>query len=106
MNRWISTYFPNSDGRDLFLPGTHHSAMNQMLLLTNINKYKVFEGLDICFQNLKDLTITQKYSVYDQLNMGVRVFDIRTTIYNKQLYVQHTFLGPKLDSIIDQFLRK
>ena len=105
MNRWISEQYPNSSLNELFLPGTHHSAMDEMLLRSPIDSYKIFEYLTICFVGLRKLTVTQDYNVYDQLNMGIRVLDLRGVYYEGDTYLYHGFLGHKLYNILAQIKR-
>ena len=63
---------------DILLPGTHDTAGFRFEI-----PYP---------ENFTDWTRTQEHSVYEQLNMGIRVFDLRVTVWNTTLYHTHYFV--------------
>jgi hypothetical protein len=93
MDNWI-TNLHNKNIRicSLKLPGTHHSAVNQ-LINTNLNI-------------IKNLTITQNDGIYNQLMKGIRFLDLRITYNNKEneIYIAHTFTSKTLNSVFNDIL--
>lgn len=66
--------------KNITLPGSHDSC-----------SYKLLKPWS-CVPGVPSWTLTQRYSIFEQLQMGVRQFDIRVTIKDGTLYVSHTFM--------------
>lgn len=92
--------FSNLKINKIIVPGTHDSCAYQL-----IPKYeksiwkKIGSRVDIA----KRWTLCQDKTIYDQLMIGVRHFDIRLTKENDIYYVSHTFICDTLSSILEQF---
>ena len=98
MNNWITNLIKkNSDLtlNNLILPGTHNSACDKL-------------SLDCCYNFpivshiIKNWTLNQKWSIYEQLVNGVRMLDIDVSYINNKFYTSHTFIIDELEDLIEQ----
>jgi len=94
---------------ELKLPGTHHSSISRKTLHTsnaidsNFKKYEKFSFL--ISPILKSWTACQHLSVHDQLEAGVRAFDVRVSFTQGNFHTSHSFMGPLLSNVLDGFVR-
>jgi len=83
---------------DLKFAGSHDSAAYQF---ANVYMSGKLAGLSLkfleflrrgCFKNIiSDWTLTQDKTIYEQLNMGVRAFDLRISQVKDRLMLSHSF---------------
>lgn len=96
--------------KDVAIPGSHDAGMSVL----TANTGQVSGTINECN------TLTQIQNISAQLNAGIRMFDLRAGIFNKQLYVKHSSsdctdsaigggFGEKISNItsaINKFLHK
>lgn len=105
-------YNENKDKRinELCLIGTHDSACSQILYGgTNAKLVKILNPIRffVPYVNdvVKDWTLTQSNSFLEQLEMGVRAFDIRVSVTNNdEFYFSHTFFCIKAEDALQNIL--
>lgn len=73
---WMSSLDDETKINEIYIPGTHDSGA-------------LYSFLGVSGK-------CQSYGITDQLNMGVRFFDIRLQLRNNQLMVVHSFVDQKL----------
>jgi len=98
MNNWITNLTKkNSDLtlNNLILPGTHNSACDKLTLDCGYN-------FPIISHVIKNWTLNQKWSVYEQLVNGVRMLDIDVSYIDNKFYTSHTFIIDELEDLIEQ----
>lgn len=78
----------------IIVPGTHDSG-------SWILDFKSSSLLPWAQDIIKDWTLTQEKSIYDQLMLGIRSLDLRIS-YDTQYYVSHTFICEPLDEVLAQ----
>ncbi len=120
LTNWMENsaeYFNNFPLNHIILPGTHDSGAYELDFKIPIGNKKLKFANYIskflpCVGNIiKAWTITQKYSIYDQLNNGIRLFDFRVSYSENEneYYITHTFTCVKLNIVlcdIAQFLNE
>lgn len=106
---WMKTLLKGGKDPNIWemnLIGTHHSAILWNTLDTSdsiesrFGKYKVYATLFpfiIC-----SWTACQDYTVFEQLEMGVRYLSLSLSFTNNAFYVTHSFRGPLLTTVLDQ----
>src|SRR5579871_5431126 len=96
--------------KDIVIPGSHDAGMSVLTAAVG----QVSGTINPCN------TLTQTQNIGAQLNAGIRMFDLRAGMFNKQLYVKHSSsdcidsaigggFGEKISSItsaINKFLHK
>jgi hypothetical protein len=65
--------------KDIVIPGSHDAGMSSLTAAGGTQSGTINE----CN------TLTQKQKIGNQLNAGIRLFDLRVGTYNKQLYAKH-----------------
>ena len=98
MNNWITNLTkknPNLTLNNLILPGTHNSACDKLTLDCGYN-------FPIISHVIKNWTLNQKWSVYEQLVNGVRMLDIDVSYIDNKFYTSHTFIIDELEDLIEQ----
>jgi len=98
MNNWITNLTnKNSDLilNNLILPGTHNSACDKLTLDCGYN-------FPIVSHIIKNWTLNQKWSVYEQLVNGVRMLDIDISYIDNKFYTTHTFIIDELEDVLEQ----
>ena len=98
MNNWITNLTkknPDLTLNNLILPGTHNSACDQLALDCGYN-------FPIISHVIKNWTLNQKWSVYEQLVNGVRMLDIDVSYIDNKFYTSHTFIIDELEDLIEQ----
>lgn len=98
MNNWITNLTkknPDLTLNNLILPGTHNSACDKLTLDCGYN-------FPIISHIIKNWTLNQKWSVYEQLVNGVRMLDIDVSYINNKFYTSHTFIIDELEDLIEQ----
>lgn len=79
MQQVLSPLKSNKTLRDIVMPGAHDAAMN---ILNGVGGQQ--KGtINACN------TLTQKLTIEQQLNAGIRMFDLRAGTYQHQLYAKH-----------------
>ena len=98
MNNWITNLTkknPDLTLNNLILPGTHNSACDKLTLDCGYN-------FPIISHVIKNWTLNQKWSVYEQLVNGVRMLDIDVSYIDNKFYTSHTFIIDELEDLIEQ----
>lgn len=98
MDNWITNLTkknPDLTLNNLILPGTHNSACDKLTLDCGYN-------FPIISHIIKNWTLNQKWSVYEQLVNGVRMLDIDVSYINNKFYTSHTFIIDELEDLIEQ----
>lgn len=98
----------------IHLPGTHDSAAYVLDFDHPISDSLWFRaasyaaGMFCCIgDTIRDWTITQENSVYEQLNRGIRYLDLRVnySFSDDTFYTTHTFTEIQLERILEEVLR-
>jgi hypothetical protein len=105
MKNWISKNFRNSTLKELKIPGTHHSSITKIIPETNYEKFKIIKYFPLLYPAITRVAVTQDMSIYEQLNSGIRFFDIRCALWENEIYTAHTFISEKLIDVLDQFIQ-
>lgn len=104
-NTFVEMY-KNTPINKIPLLGTHDSASYTLIhgnnndKLTKILDYVRYLG---CVDDIiKEWTLTQKYSIYHQLKLGIRALDLRITYdqNTKEFYFTHTLFCEKAQSVL------
>jgi len=102
---WISKLDSSKKLNEIFFPGTHDSGAYTLDYSINIFKgpQKFINFLvPISKYFINKWTLTQNKDILEQLNMGVRAFDIRVSKFGEIYYVSHTFIAITMQSLADQ----
>lgn len=96
---WMSNY-QNKSIMDLIIPGSHDSFALKFKSCSpnDLNLPK------ICNPIIKLWAKTQNNTILEQLNMGIRYFDIRVEEYNNTYYTVHSLLSLKLIDVLNDIL--
>lgn len=96
---WMS-YFQNKSIHELVIPGSHDSfAYDFKILGPNESGMPRIANLFI-----KLWAKCQSKTIYEQLLMGIRYFDIRITKYNGEYYTIHSLIAVPVNQIIHDIL--
>lgn len=98
MDTWITNLTkknPDLSLNNLILPGTHNSACHKLTLDCGYN-------FPIVSHIIKNWTLNQKFSVYEQLVNGVRMLDIDISYIDNKFYTSHTFIIDELEDVLEQ----
>lgn len=96
---WMS-YFQNKSIHELVIPGSHDSfAYDFKILGPNESGMPRIANLFI-----KLWAKCQSKTIYEQLLMGIRYFDIRITKYNGEYYTIHSLIAVPVSQIIHDIL--
>lgn len=96
---WMS-YFQNKSIHELVIPGSHDSfAYDFKILGPNESGMPRIANLFI-----KLWAKCQSKTIYEQLLMGIRYFDIRITKYNGEYYTIHSLIAIPVNQIIHDIL--
>ena len=94
-SKWMTDLY-NSKGdyklTDITLPGSHDSGSYQLL--------DCWSGII----PIKNWTLTQNMNIADQLELGIRVFDLRVCFLNGNFYISHTFKCELLQVVLTDFI--
>lgn len=97
---WQKSIDSNRLFKDIILPGSHDSSMNSCNFKTKVNKglFKIIEKIanhsKYVNNFVKNWTITQSHNITQQLENGIRYFDLRISydLSNKIFYISHTYV--------------
>lgn len=98
MSNWISNLVkknPDLTLNNITLPGTHNSACSKINL-------DFIYNIPIISNVIKNWTLNQNLSIYEQLVSGVRMLDIDVSYINNKFYTSHTFIIDELEDLINQ----
>ena len=96
---WMS-YFQNKSIHELVIPGSHDSfAYDFKILGPNESGMPRIANLFI-----KLWAKCQSKTIYEQLLMGIRYFDIRITKYNGEYYTIHSLIAVPVNQILHDIL--
>mgnify|MGYP003463790341 FL=1 len=96
---WMS-YFQNKSIHELVIPGSHDSfAYDFKILGPNESGMPRIANLFI-----KLWAKCQSKTIYEQLLMGIRYFDIRLTKYNGEYYTIHSLIAIPVNQILHDIL--
>ena len=96
---WMS-YFQNKSIHELVIPGSHDSfAYDFKILGPNESGMPRIANLFI-----KLWAKCQSKTIYEQLLMGIRYFDIRITKYNGEYYTIHSLIAIPVNQILHDIL--
>ena len=78
------------------LPCTHNSCTyvyDPSIKITSTNKFLTIAQKTCLGQHfIKNVMLCQYVSVYEQLELGIRQFDIGISYFNEKIYITHTFV--------------
>ena len=86
---------PDLTLNNITLPGTHNSACSKINL-------DFIYNIPIISNVIKNWTLNQNLSIYEQLVSGVRMLDIDVSYINNRFYTSHTFIIDELEDLINQ----
>lgn len=96
---WMS-YFQNKSIHELVIPGSHDSfAYDFKILGPNESGMPRIANLFI-----KLWAKCQSKTIYEQLLMGIRYFDIRITKYNGEYYTIHSLIAVPVNQVLHDIL--
>jgi len=98
MSNWISNLVKKNLDltlNNIILPGTHNSAC------IRINLDFIY-NIPIISNVIKNWSLNQNLSIYEQLVSGVRMLDIDVSYINNKFYTSHTFIIDELEDLINQ----
>ena len=98
MSNWISNLVkknPDLTLNNIILPGTHNSACSKINL-------DFIYNIPIISNVIKNWSLNQNLSIYEQLVSGVRLLDIDVSYINNKFYTSHTFIIDELEDLINQ----
>ena len=98
MSTWISDLVkknPEITLNNLILPGTHNSACDKLDL-------ECIYNIPVISHVIKNWTLNQNISVYEQLVNGVRMLDIDVSYIDNKFYTTHTFVIDELEDVLEQ----
>src|SRR3990170_6241537 len=117
-NKWMQQNYNNLKNKPInhiFLPGTHNSCAFKLNLNGNLKfKQKTFNFFFKLAKKSKFVKsivhkwiLTQKDSIYEQLNNGIRVLDLSISynIDSKEYIISHTFPLIQLNDCLEQIKR-
>lgn len=98
--------------RDLYIPGTHQSAMTPQSVDVQNSKFAIKpETLTAVANRLMPRTmrgwvVCQDLSITQQLELGVRYLDLRISYHAGEdtFYLTHRYSGPSLASVLDDIV--
>lgn len=97
---WMKKLDKNTLIKDIVFPGSHDSLTYSS---SNINKLWWLPGLNYKINRWGQ---TQKLSIFRQLKLGIRCFDVRIILSeDNKCYGIHTFLFSELNKAIKDFLK-
>lgn len=109
MNRWITNNWSKLENlklSEIYLPGTHNSFC---YTVSFDKKTELYKNLDLVYniagyfpEITQNFTLNQDLSVYDQLNIGTRILDLRISYYDNIYYCSHTYYCTTLIDILTQ----
>lgn len=101
MDNWMAKLNPLLLWTNVILPGTHDSGAYDIDYGHPMpgNEKLRFGRLAKCY--VDEWTITQVYTIRQQLSMGVRCFDLRIAYDGDELWVCHTFTCIPLQRVFD-----
>ena len=113
MNNWIERnyeYLKDKKINNIILPGTVNSFSYNPNFYENTEKedsvYTFLRKLRNMIPNLKTIFESwikhQDKDIYSQLNMGIRVLDIKITLFNKKWYTSNILLNDKVETVLSQ----
>ena len=96
---WMLNY-QNKSIINLIIPGSHNSFALKFKSFSHndLNLPKIFNPY------IKLWAKTQNKTITEQLNMGIRYFDIRVEEYNNIYYTVHSLLSIELNNILNEIL--
>ena len=109
---WMKTLLEGGKDPNIWemnLVGTHHSAILWNDLDTSdsiesqFGKYKIATTLFPFI--IRSWTACQDYTVFEQLEMGVRYLSLDLSFTNNAFYVTHSFRGPLLTTVLNQIAK-
>tara|TARA_B100000530_G_C15886689_1_gene459689 strand:- start:62 stop:964 length:903 start_codon:yes stop_codon:yes gene_type:complete len=104
-NTWVKDLIkknPDITFNDILLPGTHNSCSYKFdSNLINLSHSNILNCCIITYF-IKNWTVNQCFNIYNQLKIGVRVFNIDVSYYNKDFYTSHRFCINKLETDLKQ----
>lgn len=96
---WMSNY-SNISLKDLIIPGSHDSFANYFKSYSHndLNLPIIFNPI------IKRWAKTQNKTITEQLNLGIRYFDIRVEEYKNVFYCVHSLLSHTLYDVLNEIL--
>lgn len=80
----------------LVLPGTHQSGAY------TVNVSKLLHKIPYVKKRIEKWSITQDYSITDQLKMGIRAFDLSISYVKDSYWISSKFIHQSLNTVLDQ----
>lgn len=98
---WQNSLDNKTNFSDVYLIGTHHSDTTNITFDIKIDSaFQYAANTYFLRPLLKKYTICQNKTITQQLNDGIRVFDIRLAKYNDEIYTAHSFYTTPLFPIL------
>ena len=102
--RWMESEYnvlANKKLREICLPGSHDAGA-----------YRFSRKLTSCADDIlkivpknivKNYALAQEMDIAEQLNAGIRYFDLRPYCENGEFYIHHSLVGVKMESLLQDF---
>jgi hypothetical protein len=103
-NSWMGDVFEGREHtqlRDIVIPGTHDSGTYNITSSSTLDPkkdwfYELAKGV------VADWSVTNNYNIYDQLQHGIRYFDLRIQKIDGEFVMVHALVGMKLSDMLIQ----
>lgn len=112
MNKWMTNNWSKLENlklSEIYLPGTHNSFCYTVSFDKQTELYKNLElvyNISGYFPEItKNFTLNQDLNIYDQLNIGTRILDLRISYYDNTYYCSHTYYCTTLIDILSQITK-
>lgn len=115
LSKWVSQLgtsnkFSTKKIRDLFIPGSHDSGAYMSTFSPQMRtSYEFIKYIPIINKIFELWYLNQHYNIKEQLHIGVRSFDLRISIDEKDVtkkwYITHMFNCVDLDTILDDIFK-
>jgi hypothetical protein len=101
--QWLKDIPDKTYIRDLSIPGTHNSCSYEVDYSKKVNnKYYQLASDTVIFQKwLTKWVKCQNLNIIGQLNIGVRLLDIRVSTFKGEFYTSHSYACTPLIQILD-----
>jgi hypothetical protein len=84
----------------MFIPGSHNSGMYTVENDRLYTSQKIAIVPNFLKKGITSLSINQNLNIAEQLSIGIKYFTFKLCKINNEIFVTHTFVGPKFEICI------